>query len=477
VDLTTVVLLKMTHSTAAKSPYRWLQRCVALLALLNLGFVFFDLTYIFGRDFYLQVAPSLTEIYDPIKGMEPHPETQYYLGQVNQLETQITQTGLQSIQAEMLLGELRSLSLQLIEDNPFEVANKSRNLAKIKYEMRDRTAEPSARDAFSTFWSSSYLLEADWQQEIAFFNDEIRPLINANFYRDVNQYGKFVNYFWLVDLPFVLIFALDFLIRTRYTSRRRPDLNWLEAILRRWYDLFLLLPFWRWLRVIPVTLRLYQTDLLNLEPLKAQINHDFALSFAGELSETIGVQVIDQMQQSIQRGEVTRWLFQPESRRPYIQVNNRSEVNAIATRLVNISVHDVLPQVQPDFEGLVHHSITSTLNQSPLYQQLQTLPGIGHLPHQLTERLAKDFSQVVYSNLTHAVEDPVGAEIVARLTKNFRAVLEEELQRKHNRQEIQSLLVDLLEEIKLNYVKGIAEWDIEKVVEEAEQLHRLSLKN
>jgi hypothetical protein len=468
----------MTYPTTTKKhPYRWLKRSIALLALLNLGLVFFDLTYIFCRDFYLQLAPGLTQLYDPVKGIEPHPETQHYLRQVNRLETQISQTGLQSAQAETLLNELQTLSLQLVEDNPFDVANKSSSLAKIKYEMRDRTSAPTARDAFTAFWSAPYLVQAGWQQEIDFFNAEVRPLLNANFYRDVNQYGQFVDYFWLIDLPFVLIFGLDFLTRTYQTSRRRPDLNWLEAILRRWYDLFLLLPFWRWLRVIPVSLRLYQTDLLNLEPLKAQLNHDFALGFAGELSETIGVQVIDQMQQSIQRGEVAKWLFQPESRRPYVQVNNQSEVKAIATRLVNISVHDVFPQIQPDFEDLVHHTLTNTLNQSPLYQQLQTFPGLKELPDQFTGRLAKDLSQLVYSNLTHAVADPVGAEIVSRLSKNFRTVLEEELQRTHNLQEIQSLLVDMLEEVKLNYVKGIAGWDIEKVVEEAEQLHRLSLRN
>jgi hypothetical protein len=42
---------------------------------------------------------------------------------------------------------------------------------------------------------------------------------------------------------------------------------------------------------------------------------------------------------------------------------------------------------------------------------------------------------------------------------------------------LHSILVDLLEEIKINYVRGIAEGRIETLVDEAEQLHhRVSFK-
>ncbi|MEA5557347.1 hypothetical protein VB690_13010 [Nodularia spumigena CH309] len=66
----------------------------------------------------------------------------------------------------------------------------------------------------------------------------------------------------------------------------------------------------------------------------------------------------------------------------------------------------------------------------------------------------------------------MGAEITARLTKNFPDALEIELQKKHNLQELEQLLVDMLEEIKINYVKNIAEEGIEKTVEEVENLQR-----
>lgn len=92
---------------------------------------------------------------------------------------------------------------------------------------------------------------------------------------------------------------LEYLLRTFYISHRNPNLNWLEAMLRRWYNLFLLLPFWRWLRVIPVTIRLYQAHLLNLEPIRAQLNHDFAVSFAGEITEMVGILLVPKFSQCV----------------------------------------------------------------------------------------------------------------------------------------------------------------------------------
>ena len=64
------------------------------------------------------------------------------------------------------------------------------------------------------------------------------------------------------------------------------------------------------------------------------------------------------------------------------------------------------------------------------------------------------------------------------MSRNFRDSLEIELQKKHNTKEIESLLVDLLEEIKINYVRGIAEVGIETIVDEAAQLrHKLGVRN
>lgn len=450
---------------------RWFERLIAIVVLVNFCLVLFDLSYLPWRDLYLQEVPTLTQLYDPIKGIKPHRETQRYLNKVNELE-QLIQTGLQTPQVENSLQKLRDLSNEMITDNPFVVANKSGTLEKIKHQMRDRVGKESAREAFTAFWSQPYLSQTGWQQEINFFNTNIRPSIQTNYYRGIGINGKFIDNFWRIDLPFVILFGLEFLVRTFYISRNQPGLNWLEAMLRRWYDILLLLPFWRWLRVIPVTIRLYQADLLNIEPVRAQINHDFVTNFAEEITEVVGVRIINQAQKSLQEGDIIRWLFRPDPRRPYININNTNEVQAIASRLLHLTAYQVLPKIQPDLEALLHHSIKTIFNQSPVYKQLQNVPGVNYLPNQLTEKLAKDLAETLYSSLTTFLEDPVALELSNRLIKNFNETLEVEVQQQHNVQEIQSLLVDLLEEIKINYVKAIAEEGVEKTWEESYQIRK-----
>lgn len=448
------------------------ERLIAIIILVNFCLVLFNLTYINCRDFYLENIPSLTKIYDPIKGIEPHRETQRYLHQVRELEKQVREVGLQSPQVETSLQEMRQLSNELIEDNPFTVANKSGNLEKIKNQLRDRVGISSAHSAFATFWSQAYLSQAGWEQEIDFFNIHLKPLIETNYYRALAISGKFIDRFWLIDLPFVTLFTLEFLVRTFSISRTQPGLNWLEAMLRRWYDLFLLLPFWRWLRVIPLTIRLYQAQLLNFEPVRRQIKYDVVNNFAEEIVEIVGIRLIDQVQEAIARGDAARWLLKTENR-PYININNTNEMQAIASRLLHLTVYHVIPKVQPDLEALLRYTITNILNNSPIYQQLQIIPGLNSLPEQMTERLVTDISQTSYTTLTTLLEDPVVVKMSNRLMENFSEALEVEVKKQHNLQEIQTLLIDLLEEVKINYVKGIAEGGVEKSLEEATQLRQI----
>ncbi len=168
-------MLSIQQIKAKKKSVRrnlWLEKLLAIIALVNLILVGFDLSYVPWRDFYFAEAPTIVKYYDQVKGIEPHRETQRYLNKVEQLETQVEQTGLQSSEVESLLQQLRQLSNEMIEDNPFDVAGKTGSLAKIKRLMRlhvanfnNRSIEASAHEAFTLFWSQLYLSQADWQKK------------------------------------------------------------------------------------------------------------------------------------------------------------------------------------------------------------------------------------------------------------------------------------------------------------------------
>lgn len=463
----------MTPSPALNKASRrknlWFERVMAIVTTANLGLVTFDLTYVQWRDFWFRQAPTVTQWYDPIKGIEPHRDTTQYLQAVDALKQELQQGGLQSSQVAQRLQELRDRSTEMIQTNPFAVANKSGALEKIKNRMREQIfgqrRNESARQAFNQFWSADYLQQKGVDSELQFFDREIRSLIAVNYYRTIGENGELTDRFWQLDLPFVVLFGLEFLARTFYLSRKYKSLTWLDAMLWRWYDVFLFLPFWRLLRVISVALRLEQAQFVSWERVRRQTSQGLISNISEELAEVVVMQVIDQMQTSIERGELTRWMAQTASR-PYLDLNQRDEIQELTSHLMKLTVYKVLPKVKPDLEALLRHNVEAILNQSPAYQGLKAMPLIGDLPRQLNERLVADVTEGAYSAIVAALEDKAGAVLINKLVKNFGQALTSEMSDQRSLKEVQSLLSDLLEEVKVNYVRRWASDEIEGILEE-----------
>ena len=460
------------------------ERIMALLALVNFILVLFNMTYINFRDFYFQHIPAITTTYDPIKGIELNRDTEKYLDNFEELKTKIPQ-GSDSLAVQEQLAELRELSVEMIDQNPFAVANKSGSLEKIKNRIRDRSPnlEDSAKESFTTFWSEEYLTTNGWIEEIKWFETEITPLIAKNYYRSIGESGALVDYFGIIDLPFIIIFGLEFLGRTFLISRRYPSVNWSEAMLWRWYDIFLLLPFMQISRIIPVTIRLSNAEIIDLEPIRAQASRGFLASIAQELTEVVVMQVINQVQKDVKNGELAKRIFSSQEQ-TYIDLNNINEIEAIATRLVQISVCKVIPELQPDIEALIRYNVDKIVEESPGFQRFQQVPGLGNLANQLSERLVKELSNIAtegpqnaYEIVKAAMADPVGTKLSNQLVKNFGKVLGKELQQEHTLEELQSLVSAFLEEVKINYVMRISEEDVEKILEETRQLQLKAYKS
>lgn len=481
-------------------PLGW-DRLVAIAAAINLALIGFDLTYIPLRDFWLQgkvrlgyfkigpiesegyevevlpeaVTNFLTQ-YDVIKGIEPYRDTDQYLDRVENLEAAIARTGLDSPATAAILEDLRARSVEIINTNPFELANKTGTLERIKNEMRDRIPNPqnSSKQAFSTFWSQEHL-RGQTAEELGFFNEEIAPLFARNYFRPVGENGEFVNYFGLIDFPFFCLFAFDFLLRTWNISRRRAGVSWHDAMLWRWYDIFLLIPIFRWLRVIPVIFRLNEAHLgVNLAPIKKQASQGLVAGIAEDVTEVVVVRVINQVQDSIRQGEIAKLLAQRPTRE-YIDINQTDETSEIAKMLAQITVHKVLPLVRPDLEALLEYNFQKIWHSLPAYQGLKHLPGVEQLERGLTDQLVKQIYQVVYDALNGAVEsDPVADKLWGRLVEHFSEAIGTELGAKQSTERLELLLSDLLEEVKINYVERLSDEDVEEILEQTRSLRQLS---
>ncbi|WP_035988044.1 hypothetical protein [Leptolyngbya sp. KIOST-1] len=455
--------------------YPKLERIIATIALINLGLVFFDLSYISLRPVYRQYTPVVVRIYDPVKGIVSHPQTEAYQDQVNALIQQLAAPNSERSQVETSLSSLRSLSQPLTTERVFTTPNGDHSLATLQQLLQQRTGQPSPQAAFDQFWSTEYLNQQGWQSELAFWNSQIRPYLEANYFRQITGLGMPVDYFWLIDLPFVLIFGIDIVNRIRMSHRRNPHLSWVEAALRRWYDLFLLLPFWRGLRVLPVALRLYQVDMLNLEPLRAEAQRDVVVTVGADIAGIAGIEIIEQMQSSIRQGELLDWVswIDPDvTTHSEVEIVAEEEITAIANQLYIVGVQDILPQVQPDIEDLVQHSIAQTLEQLPGYPKTSGLPGLEQLSTQIKQGLSHSLAQGLYHTLTSSLADPKAEEITARLQHNLRAAVAQALSQHNTRQNIEQRLISALEKFKLNYVKTLAEVGGEQLADRTEILRK-----
>ena len=409
-----------------------------------------------------------------------------YTDAVVLLREQVAEAWLDSLSGSSRLASLRSRSSSIVDENPFAIANKSGTLERIKNRMRDRVdlPESSAKQAFETFWSKKYLTEGDWAAEIDFFDRDIRPLFASNYFRKIDETGGFVDLFWLVDFPFVLFFATEMLARASilaFLAWRRGELEqkdqrwqWLaNLIVDRWYDIFLLLPFLRWLRVIPVVVRLHQAEIFDLYPVRDRLSQGIIANFAAELTEVVVIRVVNRMQEAVQQGEISSWLLDSDRQsREYIDINNVNEIEAIANHLTQLFVYNVFPKVETDLAALIHHSLDNAMHNLAVYQGLRQVPGFETIPKQLTENLSIQVVRALQDTLKGAIEDPVGAQLFTKLAENIMDSLRSEVSQRRTVEEIQSLLYDFLEEMKINYVVRSYQEDPEAALLEAQQVYK-----
>ena len=475
---------------------------MALLAVINLLIVAFDLSYIPLRDFWLfgevtvgkvdtayiqfegikldllpdNISQFVTQ-YDVVKGIVPHRDTERYLSEVDKLERELTVNGVDSPKVKALFGNLRRQSVEIIETNPFAEANKAGNLERIKNRMRSHVPnqDNSAKIAFEQFWTAENFGEQTIDK-LAFFETEIKPLIKTNYYRVIGENGGYVDYFGLIDFPFGILFGLEFLGRSWFISRRRVGVSWLDAMLWRWYDLFFLLPFWRWLRFIPVTVRLSQAQIINLNSIQKQISQGLVAGIAEDVTEVVIIRLINQIQTSVRSGDLGKLLSQ-QTANPYVDINDTNEVTELIRILAKVIVDRVLPAIQPEVETLLQYSIDKALKQSSAYQGIKLLPGgdrtFATLSRQLVSQSYSAFSSTLQAALA---EDEQFDRLLESLMSNIGKSVKSELQAQQSMNKIEFLLVDLLEEIKINYVERLSQEDIEDVLEQTRNLRRKNEK-
>ena len=397
------------------------------------------------------------------------------MDKVEQLRQELNTNGVDSPVATSLFGDLRRRSIEIVQTDAFSEANKTGNLERIKNRMRSHVPnrDNSAKTSFWQYWTVKNF-QGKVAEELAFFDGEIKQLFSTNYYRVIGENGGFVDYFGLIDFPFGVLFALELLGRTWFISRQRVGVSWLDALLWRWYDILFLVPFWRWLRVIPVTARLSQAQIINLNSIQKQASQGLVAGIAEDVTEVVIIRLINQLQSSVRNGDIGK-ILSTQSANPYIDINNTNETVEIVRILAKTIVDRVLPAIQPEAETLLQYSINKALKQSSAYKGVKLLPGgdrtINALSQQLVSQTYSAFSTTLQAALA---EDEQFDRLLESLVSNIGKSVSNELQAQQSMNKIELLIVDLLEEIKINYVERLSQEDIEEILEQTRSLRNIA---
>ena len=483
---------------ALRSPSRgalglgW-DRFVAIWASLNLLWVAFDLTYVPLRSFWLQrnlyplpgvplviplgMLPDVTPWIDPLKGIEPHRETQAYLSHFAQLEQAMAgpRNGGLSATQQQALRRQAELTHNLIDSNPFLASNSSGTLEKIKSRLRQRADSDSAKTAASRVLSPAWLAAHPWPQEQRFWRQQILPLVETNYWRSIDENGHPTDHVWRLDLLlFQSVFALDIALRVIRLRRRLPGLSWRDAVLRRWIDLPLLLPFWRWLRLLPVLERLQTSGLINIEPLRAVISRAVVALLALELFEVLALQLLDGSQSLIRSRQ---WPQRIRALRSHQSVGSTEEQELVA--LVRIwgplLLSQVAPRLAPELQGLLSYSLRQSLQGTmvpPPLRQLQPLLQVeSELSRQLGAGMVRNLLELSRSTGNQlARRDTAQLELMQRCIDRFWEELAVALENGPVLNQTQELLTALIETFKGTYLSQINRTGVSLLIEELDQL-------
>jgi hypothetical protein len=115
----------------------------------------------------------------------------------------------------------------------------------------------------------------------------------VNYFRGYDLDGHLVDHFWKIDLPFLVLFWIEFFARWGMAVRSRRYARWYFFPIFYWYDLLSLIPVTalrplRLLRVVSIYMRLRKSEL-------SRVGKDFVSRSVAYISNIITEEVSDRV--------------------------------------------------------------------------------------------------------------------------------------------------------------------------------------
>ena len=383
------------------------------VVIINLTLILFDLSYLWLRPTYFKYVPIVTRIWDSVLGIEPHPLTEELLTEATTAE-ELFELDPEAPALEEHLGTLQDQTVRMFIQNPFLRSGQTKDLDAIWVTMARTAGMTTANytnpdvvaEVAGNFWSGSPDVLAEHFQ---IFEKRIQPLLVINYFRDYNLDGKLISYFWLIDLPFLILFWVEFMTRWYLAFKRRTYARWYFFPIIYWYDLLSLIPITalrplRLFRVVSIYMRLRQSEL-------STIGKDFmsrGVAYISnivteEVSDRVAVRILDEFREEIADGthvRIARATVEP--RREQIEKVLVAQIRSILTDQETLE----------RFRQLLQLNLDNAVAES---ESLRSLP----LPHLVVAPVVRTVGEVILDTtietISSTVDSPDGEEAVQAL--------------------------------------------------------------
>jgi hypothetical protein len=281
------------------------------MALIDLALIGFDLTYLWSRPTYLQAAPRLAALYDPVKGIRPHPVSQRLLRELDTLRDYLEGLGDRPADPHVLAAQvsgLRELTLRVMRENAFRRSEAAHmgdvlieTVAKhVGMDPAEMDYPPYQARAVTKLWPMN---QAELRGFLQGRDGPLKRALRANYYRSVGLDGSPVDHFSRLELPLLALFWLDFLIGWAVAIRRSK--NWYRYPLVHWYDLVGLLPgrlrVFRLFRLVSLYSRIYRGEVREVrDNAIKRLTTRIARVLTEEVTNRVQLRVVDRLQTELE---------------------------------------------------------------------------------------------------------------------------------------------------------------------------------
>lgn len=383
------------------------------VALVNLGLIAFDLTYLWLRPSYLELLPTVPRLYDPVKGIEPHPLTEALLAEARALSAWVEREPERPAPEERLEA-LRTLTARVLLDNPFERSGQSKKFEALRRRLAAEVEVPTlelaepvrAAAAAAEFWPAERDL---LRHRLELFEGEMAPLLASNYFREFDRGGDLVDHFFWIDLPFLALFWIEFFARWRLAVRRRSFARpWFYPIFH-WYDVLGLLPAayfrpFRILRVVSIYMRLRRSELSTVgKDVASRAVAYFSNIVAEEVSDRVALRILSEFEDEIRDGTHRRIVAR-------VVGGRRAAIERLLAEQLLTLLRD--RQLLGEARRLTELNLEHAVDRS------RALAGVP-LPDAVVRPLARSVGEVVvaatFESLESTLASPQGERAVARL--------------------------------------------------------------